>query len=160
MDSTAITIRPAESASDLDTIRRLFVAYATSLPIDLAYQGFEAELAGLPGAYAPPNGALLLAHNGEGEGLGCVALRPMPVDGRCEMKRLYVDPDARGLRLGERLAQAIIEAARDAGYRHLCLDTLPSMTRAQALYRRLGFEPIAPYYETPIEGTVFLGLRL
>ena len=160
MDSTAIIIRQAQSYSDLDAIRRLFVAYATSLPIDLAYQGFEAELAGLPGAYAPPNGALLLAHNGLDEGLGCVALRPTQVDGSCEMKRLYVDPGARGLGLGEKLAQAIIEAARDAGYRHLCLDTLPSMTRAQALYRRLGFEPIAPYYETPIEGTVFLGLRL
>ncbi len=160
MSDTTITIRPATTGADLDAIRELFQAYADSLPVDLAYQGFAAELAGLPGAYGPPAGALLLAHSGEGVPLGCVALRPMPDAGCCEMKRLYVDPAARGMGLGRQLAEAVIEAAREAGYRQLRLDTLPLMTGAQALYRQLGFVPIPPYYDTPIAGTVFLTLPL
>lgn len=139
---------------------RLFRAYAASLPIDLAYQGFEAEVTGLPGAYAPPRGALLLARSSTGEAIGCVALRLLTVDGLCEMKRLHVAPEGRGAGLGRALAEAILGEARRLGYREMRLDTLPSMTAALALYRSLGFVDVAPYYETPIAGTVFLGLDL
>ena len=156
----SVTIRPATTASDLAAIRTLFQAYADSLPVDLAYQGFATEVATLPGAYGPPMDLLLLAHDHQDLGLGCVALRPLAEDGCCEMKRLYVVPAARGLGLGRQLVLAVIEAARKAGYRELRLDTLPSMTGAQTLYRALGFVPIPPYYDTPIEGTEFLSLAL
>lgn len=160
MSSDSANIRPATSDEDLAAIRALFEAYAASLPVDLAYQGFAQELAGLPGAYAPPTGALLLARDDDGTPLGCVALRAMTPPGWSEMKRLYVSPDARGMGLGRSLALAVIDAARDAGYRELRLDTLPSMIDAQALYHRLGFVTTAPYYDTPVQGTVFLALSL
>jgi putative acetyltransferase len=149
----------ANLPTDLPAIRELFRAYAASLPIDLGYQGFDGELASLPGKYAPPAGALLIARDANDAAVGCVAVRPLE-DGVCEMKRLYVAPEGRGSGLGRALAEAIIEAARAAGYREMRLDTLASMTGAQALYRSLGFVEIAPYYDTPIEGTVFMGLRL
>jgi ribosomal protein S18 acetylase RimI-like enzyme len=116
--------------------------YETSLGISLCFQGFEAEIAGLPGAYAPPRGRMLLARNAKGGGdpLGIVALRPVPdAPGLCEMKRLYVHPSARGLGLGRRLALAALEEARVLGYRRICLDTLPGMAEAQSLYRSLEF---------------------
>ena len=160
MEAPPFTIAVATTPDDLRAIWTLFQAYAMSLPVDLAYQGFAAELAGLPGAYAPPTGALLLARGGDGTPLGCVALRAMETSGCSEMKRLYVSPEARGMGLGRSLAQAVIDAARNAGYRELRLDTLPSMTDAQGLYQRLGFVPTAPYYDTPVQGTVFLALRL
>ncbi|WP_424814470.1 GNAT family N-acetyltransferase [Roseococcus sp. YIM B11640] len=154
---TGFIIRPAE---EMETVARLFREYAAGLDVDLAYQGFEAELAALPGKYAPPAGRLLLAHGEDGEALGCIALRPLPEAGCCEMKRLYVRPAGRGLGLGAALVEALAGEARTAGHRELRLDTLPSMTAAIALYRRLGFEPMAPYYETPVAGTVFLRLIL
>lgn len=154
-----ITIRQAFQIADLEQVRQLFMAYAQSLPIDLAYQDFDAELAALPGKYAPPGGALLLALNGSGNAIGCAAVRPLE-DGVCEMKRLYVAPDGRGTGAGRKLAQAVIAAARGMGYREMRLDTLPTMTAAQALYAMLGFELIEPYYDTPVENTVFMALRL
>ena len=153
-------IRPVRSAADLDATVRLFEAYAASLDIDLAFQDFAAEIAAMPGRYAPPAGELLLARGAEGEPLGCVALRPMPLEGRCEMKRLYVSPRARGLGLGRALIDAVFAEAVRIGYREMRLDTLPSMTRALALYEKAGFVPIEPYYDTPIADTVFLGLPL
>lgn len=156
---TGVTIARAEGAADLVEVARLFRAYAGSLPVDLGYQGFEAELAGLPGKYAPPAGALLLARDGSGAAIGVVAMRPLEA-GICEMKRLYLAPEARGLGLGRALATAIIAAARAAGHAEMRLDSLPSMGDAVALYRRLGFTDIPPYYETPITGTVFLALDL
>ena len=140
------------------TIRRLFEEYADSLGIDLCFQGFAEELAGLPGDYAPPRGRLLLALE-DRETAGCVALRPLEPT-VCEMKRLYVRPAYRAQGIGRILVSHLIEEARQAGYEHLRLDTLPSMTDAQALYRRLGFQEIAPYYKNPIEGAVFLELQL
>ena len=134
-------------------------AYAASLGIDLGFQGFEDELASLPGKYAPPTGALLLARSA-GKALGCVALRQLDADGRCEMKRLYVTPGGRGLGLGRRLAEAVIAEAQHLGYREMCLDTLRSMQRAIALYRSLGFVETGAYYATPIAGTAFLRLDL
>ena len=128
--------------------------------MDLAYQGFDAELASLPGKYAPPRGALLLARGADGVPLGCVGLRPIGEPGTCEMKRLFVAPAARGMRLGSALSGTVIEAARQRGYARLRLDTLPSMTTAIALYRSLGFAPIPPYYEGAPPGTHFMQLDL
>lgn len=144
---------------DLPAIRDLFRAYAASLPIDLSYQGFDDELAWLPGKYAPPDGALLIARDAQSEALGCVAMRPLE-PGICEMKRLYVAPAGRGAGLGRQLALAIIEAARARGYTEMRLDTLASMGEARALYRSLGFTEIGAYYDTPIAGTVFMSLKL
>jgi GNAT superfamily N-acetyltransferase len=136
----------------------LFRRYAESLAIDLGFQDFEAELSSLPGKYSPPRGCLLLAWNGD-RAVGCVALRPID-DNVCEMKRLYVHPDARAQRVGRRLSERIIQAARAIGYRSMCLDTLPSMSPALRLYADLGFRPIEPYVFNPIEGAIFLGLDL
>ena len=116
-----IAIRPARFPDDLALVRQLFREYAESLEIDLAFQGFEAELAALPGKYAPPRGRVLLAFRGE-EALGCVALRPVD-DATCEMKRLFVRPAARGEQLGRRLAERICEEGRAAGYTRICLVT-------------------------------------
>lgn len=154
----AIEIRPAEVPRDVPVVRDLFREYANGLGIDLAFQDFEAELASLPGRYAPPRGRLLLAWR-DGEALGCVALRPIDTQA-CEMKRLYVRPAARAHRLGRRLAERVCAEARAAGYRRMCLDTLPDMLPAIRLYSALGFVPIAPYVFNPIEGALFLGLDL
>lgn len=145
--------------NDIETVARLFRAYANSLSVDLGYQNFDDELCSLPGKYAPPQGALLIARDSSGAALGCVAMRPLE-PGVCEMKRLYVSPEGRGQGLGKQLALAIIEAARAAGHREMRLDTLASMQDAQKLYRALGFTEIAAYYDTPIEDMVFMSLRL
>lgn len=151
-------IRPATLPQDLPEVRRLFRDYAEGLGIDLSFQDFETELRELPGRYAPPRGRLLLAWRGT-QPLGCVALRPLPGND-CEMKRLYVRAQARGERLGRRLAERICREAREAGYARICLDTLPTMQSAQALYRALGFRPIEPYGYNPVPGALFLALDL
>jgi putative acetyltransferase len=148
----------ATSADRIATARHLFREYEASLGIELSFQGFAQEVAELPGAYAPPSGRLFLALDGA-EPAGCAALRPLG-DGTCEMKRLYVRPTARGARLGRRLAETVILAAREIGYARMRLDTLPSMKEAFALYRTLGFREIAPYCGNPIAGTRFMELDL
>jgi GNAT superfamily N-acetyltransferase len=153
-------IHPVRSAEDLAAAAGLFAGYAASLPIDLGYQDFAAELSGLPGRYAPPRGELLLARDPAGAPLGCVALRPIGVEGCCEMKRLFLTPAARGRGLGRALAQAVIDAAWARGYRELRLDTLPSMRSAIGLYERMGFERIAAYYAPTPDGTIFMRLTL
>jgi ribosomal protein S18 acetylase RimI-like enzyme len=153
-------IAAAQFPTDLPAITSLFRAYADSLPIDLGYQGFDGELASLPGKYAPPTGALLIARDASGAALGCVAMRPLDEPGICEMKRLYVAPAGRGQGLGKQLARAIIEAARAAGHHEMRLDTLASMHEAQALYRKLGFTEIGAYYDSPVRGTIFMARAL
>ncbi|HLT78281.1 MAG TPA: GNAT family N-acetyltransferase [Ferrovibrio sp.] len=144
-----ITIAPAESADDLAAAGRLFLAYAQSLDFSLCFQGFDAELAGLPGKYAPEQGGALLLARVDGEPKGVVALRALE-PGICEMKRLYVDPAARGLKLGRRLAEAIMAEGRRLGYRVMRLDTLHRMPEANRLYDRLGFRDIPPYIHNPL----------
>lgn len=145
---------PAEIAA----ARTIFEEYAGTLGVDLQYQNFAAELAGLPGDYSPPRGRLLLAWH-DGTVAGCGAFRPRSAS-VAEMKRLYVRPAFRGTGLGRLLATRLIDEAKSLGYRTLCLDTLPTMHDAQRLYAKLGFVPCAPYYATPIEGTAFLELPL
>lgn len=149
-------ITRATSADDIRAVADLFRAYARSLSVDLAYQDFESELAALPGKYESPRGALLLARASDSEPIGCVALRPLDAPGHCEMKRLYVAPGGRGMGLGRALLDAVLATARAAGYSEIRLDTLPDMKNAQALYGKSGFEVIAPYYDTPVTGTVFM----
>jgi ribosomal protein S18 acetylase RimI-like enzyme len=137
-------------------VASLFRDYEAALGVDLAYQGFRAEVRSLPGLYAPPDGALLIAISPPANPLGCVAVRKLPEAGACEMKRLYVAPRTRGMGLGRALAVAAIDAAKRAGYRTMCLDTLPSMVSAHGLYRSLGFEATPAYYNTPVPDTLFM----
>lgn len=151
----------------IPAVCELFREYADWLKVDLCFQGFEQELAGLPGAYAPPRGRLLLAREAD-TWAGCVALRPFaegdqPASdpaGLCEMKRLYVRPAFRRRGFGRMLAVAVIDAARQIGYSHMRLDTFSHMTAAIELYRGLGFVDVAPYRFNPHAAATFLELDL
>jgi len=157
-DASGLAITPALDEAYVATARTLFLEYAASLEVDLAYQDFQREVDSLPGNYAPPRGRLLLAKSGT-SAPACVGVRPLDED-VCEMKRLYVRPAARGAGLGRRLTVAAIDFGRAAGFRAMRLDTLPSMASAQALYLSLGFQAIAPYRASPVVGNVFMELAL
>ena len=147
---------------ELEAVRDIFREYAASLQVDLCFQDFESELATLPGEYAPPRGALLLAWIDQNL-VGCCALRPLDnadYANACEMKRLYVRPSHRSEGIGRRLVEAVLDCARLAGYDCVLLDTLDDMESARELYRDLGFEEIAPYYHNPIEGSHYLKVNL
>lgn len=152
-----MTIVPVESQSELSAVRELFLEYAASLPFDLSFQNFDQEVCNLPGDYGPPSGCLLLATL-DGEATGCVALRSLE-PGIGEIKRLFVRPQFRGLGLGKKLAQAILEKACKF-YTRVCLDTTPTMTGAIHLYESLGFRRIEPYRYNPVEGAVFMEIDL
>ncbi len=147
-----------EGYDRLNDIRTLFREYERSLDVNLCFQRFEEELQGLPGRYARPEGRLFLALSG-GFSAGCAACRKLD-ENRCEMKRLYVRPQFRGLGLGLALAERLIREARAANCRAMVLDTLSTMSGAQALYQRLGFTDIPPYYENPLPGARYMGLNL
>jgi len=155
-DRTAIA--QASTAADLERVRRLFAEYQRWLGIDLCFQGFEAELRGLPGAYAPPRGCLLLAREG-GEAAGVVGMRPL-AGTACEMKRLWVRPPWRGLGLGRRLAAAAVDAGRRAGYAAMRLDTLARLEEGLALYSSMGFIEIPAYRDNPCGDVIYLELSL
>ncbi len=157
-----ITLTTPHSPEELSAVRGLMREYAQAIGVDLCFQGFDAEVAGLPGEYRAPRGALLTAHVAR-DLAGCCALRPLDnVDypNACEMKRLYVRRGYRGRGIGRLLVEAILDAARQAGYASVLLDTLSDMETARALYGDLGFEEIAPYYHNPIPGSHYLLARL
>ena len=150
----------ANDHTALEQVRQYFRNYAGWLGVDLSYQGFDQEMASLPGSYAEPAGRLFFAEY-DGQPAGCVGIRPLPdSDGVCEMKRLYVEPAFRGKSVGRALALAAIKAAKEIGYKRLMIDTLPSMRMAVKLYRELGFSDAPGYYQTSVEGTMFLALNL
>ncbi len=162
MKTPEIRLQIPDTPEWLDATRSLFREYAQQLGIDLCFQGFEAELADLPGAYAEPHGVLLLAFV-DGQLAGCGAFRPLhDVDyaNACEMKRLFVRPDFRRYGLGRLLAQALIDRATQAGYSAMLLDTLDDMEAARGLYESLGFEEVPPYYYNPIPGAHYLKVDL
>ena len=162
MAAPDIRLLPPDTPKALDAARALFREYATGLGVDLCFQNFEAELAALPGDYAAPQGALLLAWV-DGELAGCGAFRPLAdVDyaNACEMKRLYVRRAFRRFGLGRLLAQALIDGAMQAGYSAMLLDTLDDMEAARGLYTTLGFEEVPPYYFNPIPGAHYLKVDL
>lgn len=167
----SVTIRRARFPEENSQVLGLFAAYAESLGVDLTFQNFQKEVASFPGKYASSQGgAPLLAeitdtdsNNNDANAdtnrlIGCVGLR-YNTPTWCEMKRLYVKPQARRTGAGEKLVAAVIQQAKDLGYEGMRLDTLPDMVAAQKLYRRFGFEIIDKYYDTPLEQTVFMGLR-
>ena len=147
--------RRADPVRDLATIRLLFREYAQSLGFALDFQGFEDELRTLPGEYAEPRGVILIADSPAGEPWGIVALRPLEGDGLCEMKRMYVRPEARGQGLGRILGEAIVTEAKERRYRAMRLDTIDTMGPAIALYRSLGFREIPAYRYNPMPGALF-----
>ena len=169
----AAAIRLAETPADIALARELFNEYAQWLGVDLCFQGFDRELATLPGAYAPPRGRLLLA-GVPPAAFGCIALRPLETQAACgsgaedpdengkigEVKRLYVQPAHRGEGWGRRLADALIAEARTIGYRELKLDTLDWMDDARELYAKLGFRECPAYYDTPLPGVVYMAIAL
>lgn len=149
----------AISPDQIQEARTLFREYETGLGISLCFQNFEQEVANLPGDYQPPHGRLLLCEH-DGSVAGCIALRKLE-PGTCEMKRLYIRPDFRGKGLGKSIVKAIIQEARELGYKNMRLDTLPGrMDEAISLYRSLGFREIAPYYENPAPETLYMELNL
>jgi len=156
---TSACLKQAESPADVSRARELFLEYAKSLNFSLCFQSFDKELAELPGDYAPPDGRLLLLEQ-SGNLAGCVGLHKLDADA-CEMKRLYLRSEFRGRGLGLVLAKAIIDEARQIGYRRMRLDTVePVMKDAVAMYQKMGFKQIAPYRPNPIDGAMYMELEL
>lgn len=162
MDTPAVRLITVDTAELIASTRSIFREYAASLDVDLNFQGFEAELATLPGEYAAPTGQLLLAMVDD-DVAGCGAFRPLAdVDypNACEMKRLYVRPAYRRFGMGRLMAQRLLDDARRAGYSYMLLDTLDDMESARELYATLGFEDVPPYYYNPIPGAHYLRAKL
>ncbi len=152
----ALRLIDGHTPDRIDDLRTLFREYADWLGVDLRFQDFEAELAGLPGDYAPPRGRALLAEL-DGRLAGCVGLRPL-ADGWCEMKRMYVRADARGRGLGRLLAERIVAEGRALGYAGMRLDTLDRLAAAMAIYATMGFRETEPYYNNPHAGVRYFAL--
>lgn len=153
-----MTIRAASTAQDFEAARTLIVAYAKWLDEDFCVHRFDEEMAGIQQMYGPPSGLLLLAFDGETP-VGCIGYRTLD-EGVCEMKRLYVVPSARGRGIGSALVLQLVASATEAGFQRMLLDTIPKLATALALYRRLGFVEIEPYYDNPIPDVTFMALEL
>lgn len=161
-ETADVTLRLAEFPADLNTVRSLFLDYQADMGIDLCFQGFDDELVGLPGEYAPPNGSVFLASVG-GEPAGCCAFRSLTNTDHlnaCEMKRLFVRRVFRGFGLGRLLVERVMTDAHLAGYTTMLLDTLSDMETARALYQEAGFVEVAPFYHNPIPGAHYLKVDL
>lgn len=154
-----IKLIPAATVEQIEVIRELFTEYQRWLNFSLCFQGFDEELAALPGKYAPPLGRLYIAECG-GKTAGCIALRPMDEPGICEMKRLYVRDEFRGQGIGKYLTKTILADAKEIGYTAMRLDTLQRMETARSLYRNLGFNIIPAYYHNPLDEVVYMELPL
>ncbi len=154
-----IKLIPAATSEQIGIVRDLFVEYQQWLNFSLCFQGFDKELAELPGKYAPPLGRLYLAEC-DGAVAGCIALRPMEEPGICEMKRLYVRDEFRGRGIGKYLTKTILSDAKEIGYTAMRLDTLERMETARSLYRNLGFNTIPAYYHNPLDEVVYMELPL
>jgi len=157
--SNSFTVSAARSVPEMTATAALFRAYAKTLDIDLAPQGFAKEVEALPGIYGPPFGEIILAKRGD-HVLGCIALKPLDPPHTAEIKRLYVREQLRGIGVGKALVEAAIQTARDIGYAEIKLDTLPQMEGAIALYKKSGFAPIPPYGSHPYPGLLCLGKAL
>ena len=155
-----ISIVAAQTSSDLEDVRSLFLEYVASLDVDLSFQGFEQEQATLPGKYGPPKGTLFLARTGDGRAIGVAGVRPFDWPRSCEMKRLYVRPEDRGIGAGRMLAECVIAFATAAGYSEMLLDSLPNMRSAIRLYRLLGFREISPYWNNTVPGILYFSKQL
>ena len=142
---------------EISEVRYIFIEYRKNLGLDLSFQDFQDELDDLPGEYSPPDGSIILAKD-EDKTIGSVALRK--IEETCEMKRLYVKPEYRGRGIGRRLAEKIIEEARNKGYKKMRLDTLKSLEEANELYRSLGFEECEPYRYNPLDDALYMELDL
>jgi len=153
-----VKIIQVSNSKELTIARQLFIEYQQWLNTDLCFQGFEKELATLPGKYAEPSGSILLAEY-QDEIIGCVAVRQLK-DDICEMKRLYVKPEFQGLSAGRLLAEAIVRKAKTLGYQKMQLDTLQRLDRAIGLYKKLGFKEVRPYYDNPLDEVVYWELDL
>jgi len=159
LPTEGLNIRSASGPDDVRVIRELFLEYASSLGFSLCFQGFDKELERLPGEYSPPDGRLFIAEHA-GKVAGCIALKRLGPD-ICEMKRLYVRNEFRGLSIGRIMAEKLITEAREIGYKKMALDTIEDkMKSAVALYRSLGFKPCQPYYHNPIPGALYMELEL
>jgi GNAT superfamily N-acetyltransferase len=156
--SPPLSLTQVELAGEVDLARALFREYEASLKVDLCFQSFEAELSALPAPYVPPRGALLIAKQGD-RVAGCGAFRPWSADA-CELKRMFLRPEFRGQGSGRKLAEMLIDRAREAGFRSMRLDTLDFMREAVALYQSLGFKRIERYYNNPHPGALFFELDL
>ncbi len=157
--SNSFSISAARSRAEMTATAALFRAYAASLNIDLTPQGFTQEVDALLGIYGPPGGELILAKRGD-HVLGCIAIKPLEPPRTCEIKRLFVREQARGIGVGRALVEAAIQAAGRLGYHQIKLDTLPQMQGAIALYQKCGFAPIAAYGSHPYPGLLCLGKTL
>ncbi|KAF2792064.1 acetyltransferase [Melanomma pulvis-pyrius CBS 109.77] len=173
MADSKVVVYEAEFPRDTQLVSTLFTAYAKSLPIDLSFQNFDVELSSLPGKYAySMGGTIFLSHKSSPEAgaeatvlqdpeiIGCAALRAFDTPRSCELKRLYITPESRRLGAGRKLFESAIAKAKTMGYAEMLLDTLPTMTAARKMYEKYGFEECEKYYDSPIEGTVFMKLKL
>ncbi len=150
----------ANTPNQIEQVRNLFLEYRAQLPEDYCFQKFDREISGLPGDYGPPQGKLLLA-TVVGQPVGCIGLRPFPLDGTCEMKRLFVRPGFRGGKLGRKLVERLLDEAREMGYRSMRLDSYrPTMQAAIELYRKFGFREVGPEPLEPTEGLIYMELPL